>query len=187
MNEQPEFFDLEIRYALLSDGGDPLERLKWDPVDPRTCKLILRAAGERGSSFLEESVGECLKWIASHPQDNMDWRNQFYIENRTSGWASATEQALDLVDGITFNPANSRTLYGLVLSVPEAKRLATQHHVDLIRRLSPGLLTYPINPADNFVVRNVRRLKKYSKGIRELGMVTTFNALRAILMRRLVR
>jgi len=61
MNEKPEFFDLEIRYALLSDGGDPLERLKWDPVDPRTCKLILRAAGERGSSFVEESVGECLK------------------------------------------------------------------------------------------------------------------------------
>ncbi len=27
MNEQPGFFDLEDRYALLSDGGDPLERL----------------------------------------------------------------------------------------------------------------------------------------------------------------
>ena len=160
---------------------------EWDPADPRTCKLILRAAGERGSSFLEESVGECLKWIASHPQDNMDWRDHFYIYCRISGWASATEQALDLVDGISIIPANSRTLYGLVRSVPEAKRLATQHHVDLIRRLSPGLLTYPINPADNFVVRNVKRLKKLSKRIRERGMVTTFYHLRAILMRRLVR
>ncbi len=27
MNEQPGFFDLEDRYALLSDRGDPLERL----------------------------------------------------------------------------------------------------------------------------------------------------------------
>ena len=27
MNERPGFFDLEDRYALLSDGGDPLERL----------------------------------------------------------------------------------------------------------------------------------------------------------------
>ena len=27
MTSQPGFFDLDARYALLSDGGDPLERL----------------------------------------------------------------------------------------------------------------------------------------------------------------
>ena len=40
-----------------------------------------------------------------------------------------------------------------VLQIPEHIRQDSAHQVELIRRMAPGLLAYPINPKDSFIRR----------------------------------
>jgi hypothetical protein len=49
-----------------------------------------------------------------------------------------------------------------VLQIPEHIRQDSAHQVELIRRMAPGLLAYPINPRDPFI----RRIPRIPRAIR---------------------
>jgi hypothetical protein len=93
-------------------------------------------------------IAEWVGWTARTPHTDLDWRDRLYLEQRIAGWVSSIEQALDLTSYERAYIANCHTYMTTVLTLPEAVRRNSQHHVDLIGRMAPQLLRFPFNPAD---------------------------------------
>jgi hypothetical protein len=100
------------------------------------------------SSTHRSGISEWIEWTARTSQPGLDWRDRLYLEQRIAGWVSSIEQALDLTSYERAYIANSHTYMATVLALPEAARLNSQHHIDLIARMAPRLLRFPFNPAD---------------------------------------
>jgi hypothetical protein len=138
---------------------------------PRTdvpdVDVILRGMGERSRSA-REPLEEWIAWARAHPEPEMDWRDRLYLEQRAAGWASSVEQAWDLVEGHSFNPANSQAYLANVLQVPEQTRCRTRHQEDLISRMAPELLNWGFNPPDAPHRRVVRKALRATEYLRTL-------------------
>jgi hypothetical protein len=104
-------------------------------------------------------IAEWAEWVGRTPCRGLDWRDRLYLEQRLGGWASSIEQALDLTAYERIYMANSHLYISTVLSLPEETRLASRHHIDLIRRMAPELLRYPFNPPDDALVRLSSRVR----------------------------
>lgn len=132
-------------------------------IDVPGAEVILKGIGER-SQWARQPLQEWIAWTRTHPEPSMDWRDRFFLEQRAAGWASAVEQAWDLVEGHSFNAANSQSYLGTVLLVPEQKRCQTLHQEDLVRRMAPELLKWKFNqpgPAYRRVIRKALRGTEY--------------------------
>ncbi len=55
-----------------------------------------------------------------------------------------------------------------MLSLPEARRVGAGHHLDIVRRLTPEIADYPVNPPDRSfgVARMLRILTVEARGWR---------------------
>ncbi|MEQ8998161.1 MAG: hypothetical protein RID53_16835 [Coleofasciculus sp. B1-GNL1-01] len=126
-----------------------------DPEE--TACHILHIRQEPLLSSTLTALTEWLEWVLQTPHEHLDWRDRFYIEQRLAGWQSSKEQLYDLDDVERFFPINSSRNYSLLLSIEEKRRLNFQHQVELIQRIAPELLNYPINP-DNWYFGMVRGL-----------------------------
>jgi hypothetical protein len=93
-------------------------------------------------------IAEWVEWAAATSYAGLDWRDRLYLEQRIAGWVSSIEQALDLTAYERLYIANCHTYFATVLTLPESARRDGQHHTDLIGRMAPELLRFPINPAD---------------------------------------
>jgi hypothetical protein len=93
-------------------------------------------------------IADWVDWTAGTSHAGLDWRDRLYLEQRIAGWVSSIEQALDLTAYERAYIANCHTYLATVLTLPEAARCDSQHHVDLISRMAPQLLRFPFNPAD---------------------------------------
>jgi hypothetical protein len=93
-------------------------------------------------------IADWVEWMAGTSHTGLDWRDRLYLEQRIAGWVSSIEQALDLTAYERVYIANCHTYLATVLTLPEAARRDSQHHVDLISRMAPQLLRFPFNPAD---------------------------------------
>lgn len=91
-----------------------------------------------------------LAWVIQHPQENLDWRDRFFLEQRQAGWLSSKEQLYDLVKLERFPILNAARNYSLLLGFPENQRLGSKLQVEMIRRLAPALLKYPFNPPNEY-------------------------------------
>ncbi len=94
-------------------------------------------------------VCEWLDWVLDHPLDDLDWRDRFYIEQRMGGWLSSKEQVYDMATLERVPLLNAARTYGLLLGLDEARRLESGAQVELLERLAPNLLRYPLNPPDS--------------------------------------
>ena len=103
---------------------------------------------ESKTSVATASLKEWLDWILAHPQENLNWRDRFYLEQRHTGWLSSKEQLYDLNDLNRFPILNSAYLYSLFLGIKEERRLNSEIQKDLIDRTAPKLNKYAFNPND---------------------------------------
>ena len=114
----------------------------------------------RGSKAHRDGIRRWLAWMREEPQPGLDWRDRMYLEQTIAGWLSATAQALDLVACELAYPANSQLLLSAVLAIDPERRRRGEHHVELIGRLAPALLDYPINPPEPFGARSAALLRR---------------------------
>jgi hypothetical protein len=104
-------------------------------------------------------VAEWVEWAASTPCPGLDWRDRFFLEQRTAGQASAVEQALDLTAYERVYIANCHLYLTTALMLSVEARRNSRHHIDLIGRMAPELLRFPFNPPDDAIVRFLYRLR----------------------------
>lgn len=152
---------------------------------PKTLTCAEEGAGQIAELFREPlnssaitGIKDWLAWVLKYPQDNLDWRDRFFIEQRNAGWLSSKEQVYDLVDEpIRFPILNSAYLYSLFLSIDEDMRLGSRTQRTLIERMNPKLCRYPFNPHDSYfspleiVAAKRKDLPKYLL----LQLIKTFN------------
>lgn len=154
-----EPFTMGIRAELegIFIGGQcfSVGKVRWRNYLPPTfddpglgAHQIAQVVGEPLNSSATAGVREWLEWVQKTPQDHLDWRDRFYIEQRLAGWQSAKEQLFDLDRVERFFVINSARNYALMLGLEESRRVGCQHHIDLIRQVTPQLLNYPFNPDD---------------------------------------
>lgn len=127
-------------------------RLLQDTVnDPETnAQQIAQLFREPTTSTVTVGVREWLEWVSDHPQEHLDWRDRFYIEQRLAGWISSKEQLYDLTKIERIPILNAARNYALMLGLKESQRLGSVYQVELIRRTVPELLKYPGNPDDRY-------------------------------------
>jgi hypothetical protein len=100
---------------------------------------------------LVQTIDEWISWSNRTECEGLDWRDRLYLEQRLGCWLSAVEQSLDLIDADRFHAANSHFYFAHVLQIPVQTRSLGQHHIDLIKRMSPDLLQFPFNRLDEAV------------------------------------
>ena len=121
-------------------------RLPAHVSDPaRVGRRLAEVMGEPAGSGAAEGLSEWLQWVIETPQENLDWRDRLYIEQRMAGWQSSKEQVYDLVPLERFPLVNSARCYALLLEVDEALRSVQQHQRDLVDLLCPRLAGIPAN------------------------------------------
>ena len=111
---------------------------------------IAQLFGEPLTSTTTAGLQAWLEWVLDHPQDHLDWRDRFFLEQRQAGWLSSKEQIYDLTPLERFPILNSAWNYALLLSIPEPKRLGSLVQVALLQTLAPPLLNVPFNPPDTY-------------------------------------
>jgi hypothetical protein len=104
-------------------------------------------------------IAEWVEWAAATPCPGLDWRDRFFLEQRSAGLASAVEQALDLTAHERIYIANCHLYLSTALTLSEDTRRNSRHHIDLIGRMAPELLRFPFNPPDDAIVRFLSRLR----------------------------
>jgi len=142
----------------------PILRPLADPPAPEEVVDAVRTGLEldpvyRESQAHHEGLRAWAEWIVAHPEP-VDWRDRFFFDVRAGGWLSANEQAIDLVEPLHVHVANDLGLLVDLLCLPQDRRAATRHHVDLIRRMAPAIADVPFNPPDTQRSRLVHRLRR---------------------------
>ena len=164
-----QFNELEgDQTVLLRAGGFEIAsskmrtRLPKEIVDgSEVCRLF------NGNEKQAQSLSKWVNWVRKTKQENIDWRDRYYWEQRVTGWLACTEQALDLVNIERLVPSNSLLFYNIMLNIPEEIRLKKKHQIDMIKLLSPELLKPAFNPKMGLLYRNIRKfifkIEKYRK------------------------
>ena len=135
----------------LASGFHDLRQLPTTFASPQVGAAEIAALfNELTDSSATEGLRQWLTWVQAHPQPHLDWRDRFFLEQRQAGWLSAKEQVYDLNSLERFPILNCATIYSLLLSIPETKRLGSLVQVELLTQLAPELLKYPFNPPDNY-------------------------------------
>lgn len=135
----------------LASGFWRLRELPNQLTDPHSQSLQLaRLFGERSTSSATVGLCQWMEWALAAPQENLDWRDRFFIEQRQAGWLSSKEQMYDMEDVERFPILNSARTYALLLSLEEKQRIGSVAQVEMIRRTAPELLRHPFNPPDSY-------------------------------------
>jgi hypothetical protein len=157
--------DLFLRGHIFAVG-----KYMWRKLFPQPLALgelpevneILEKFHLKKESIQATGITKWLGWVSQTGKEKIDWRDRFQIEQRLGGWNSCIDQALDLVEGEKYYVVNSSSIFHLLLSIPEDIRATKQHHIDLIRRLEPRLLRFPVNPPDSsFQKMKMKILRKF--------------------------
>ena len=133
----------------LASGFWKLRTLPAHCEDPEVgSQHLARLFGEPLNSTATAGVREWLEWALQHPQQNLDWRDRFFIEQRQAGWLSSKEQLYDLGVLDRFPVLNAARTYAFLLGLEPSQRHGSVVQAELIRRVAPELLRYPFNPPD---------------------------------------
>jgi hypothetical protein len=123
------------------------------------ARRVAKLWGEPVDSSATAGIREWFAWALEHPQRDLDWRDRFYIEQRMGGWLSSKEQVYDMGNVERVPVLNAARNYALLLSLDESRRLRSGVQVELLERLAPDLLRYPLNPP-NWKFGPYRRLRE---------------------------
>ncbi|MBH8555248.1 hypothetical protein I8751_23445 [Nostocaceae cyanobacterium CENA357] len=114
------------------------------------AQQIAQLLREPLNSIMMVRMGDWLEWVKKNPQENLDWRDQFFIEQRLAGWQSSKEQLYDLTKTERIPIINAARNYALMFGLEESCRVDSLHQVDLISRAVPELGKYPYNPPNHY-------------------------------------
>jgi hypothetical protein len=119
--------------------------------NPDACaQRLARIFGEPANSSGTAGMREWLDWAQRHPEERLNWRDRFFIEQRQAGWLSSKEQLYDMGDLERFHILNASRTSALLLGIPEPQRHGSLIQKELIGRIAPDLLQYPFNPPDRY-------------------------------------
>jgi len=85
-------------------------------------------------------------WAFADPDDGLDWRDRFYLEQRVGGWLSAGLQGFDISGRRSLHIGNDRGILADLLGFPQAERRASSHQAALVELMAPALAAFPYNP-----------------------------------------
>jgi hypothetical protein len=91
------------------------------------------------------SLDAWLQWRRDN-DDGLDLMDSFYIGQRVGGWLAAAEQALDLLPGRSFHPANSLSAMRALVTPNPEDRKSGKLQKQAIAQMAPELLRFPFNP-----------------------------------------
>jgi hypothetical protein len=155
----------------------PMPDATEDQMVDRILRKYTSDRYQLGSIPHHDGIRSWVRWINEHP-DPVDWRDRLYWEQRAGAWLSAIEHGLDLTGSDRVEPANCGLLIGCMQSVAEDVRTSRTMMFDLIERMAPQLLAYPVNPPNSRVRRlsksSRRRLSHYSYRIASALLVGTW-------------
>jgi hypothetical protein len=155
------------------------------PPDPgatpeETATAVLRElpSGHAGA------VLEWARWMHATPAAGWDWRDRFYLEQRVGGWLGAICQGVDLAAVPRVHIANCAAYIAETMSLDEATRRASAHHLQLIEAMAPELGALPFNARDSLGERVRHRARREAKELRSQRTPWAYAAQRT---RRLLR
>ena len=129
------------------------------PVD-RDPALMMKALDAYASHFGRAltdyqriGLSEWVDWMLADPEPRIDWRDRFFHEQRVAGWLSSIEQGLDSTGRRSVQLANCTALIEELMTFDHDMRTMVEHHLLLIERMAPELLSHPVNPDDGWLVR----------------------------------
>jgi len=143
-----------------SPGADPAA----------TARAVLAAL----PSVCPDGVRRWAEWLHATPDEPLDWRDRFYIEQRSAGWLAAIGQARDLSASTKVHVASCAAYLAETLALPIDVRRAGHHHGALVRRLAPELAAFPFNPPPSLAARLQRRVRREAALLREHGGAATY-------------
>lgn len=147
-----DFIGIEIGGQGFGAGKVKNRDLPADIGQPAiTAAALADRFGEPFESANREALADWLGMVADQhrtqpPEQRVDWRDRFYLEQRMAGWQSPKEQLYDLYGHQRFFPINSARTFGLLLAVDEQRRCGGAHQRELIGMLDDRLLGQPFNP-----------------------------------------
>jgi len=110
------------------------------------AEICARSCSEPAGSPAIDGLREWLEWAVRTPQDHLDLRDRFYLEQRMAGRKSSREQLHDMVALERYPVINCARTYALMVGIDRPRRAVKQHQQDLIERLCPQLAGFPANP-----------------------------------------
>jgi hypothetical protein len=147
--------------------------LDWQQVKQNPRQLVRRFGD---FACLKAESNQMATWISwrSHSEaewpDQYGWRERFFIDQRLGGWSAAGEQCLDLLRGVSINPANCSAVWDLLLQTNDVDQKTGAAQVECIRLAGLGLEAYPFNPIlESRASRAVIRLQQVLDRIRIEG------------------
>ena len=96
-----------------------------------------------GSRAHREGIDEWARWMDSHWEPAIDWRDRFFWEQWGTGWAGAAEQGTEVVDLDCISPMNCEAIIAAVLGLDPSRRYGKRWQVDLTYRMAPSLADHP--------------------------------------------
>jgi hypothetical protein len=153
--------------------------MKLPPLEELSAGTVAAAIGEHLATSHPEGVEQWAEWLVETPDTDLDWRDRFYLEQRSGGWLSSIGQALDLVGPARVHVASCGALIEAALGIPEVVRRTGAHHEHLIRRLAPELARFPINPPASAGERIRGRARREWQLFRREERVATYVTTRA--------
>ena len=91
------------------------------------------------------SLDGWLQWRRDN-DNGLDLVDGFYIDQRVGGWFACAEQALDLLPGRSFHPANSLPVMRALVTPNPEERKSGKLQREAIAQMAPELLRFPFNP-----------------------------------------
>jgi hypothetical protein len=113
------------------------------PATPSAMADTVLAAFPTGDAA---GVLAWAEWVADDRDDDLDWRDRFYLEQRLGGWLSAGLQGFDLTGLTMLHLANERGVMTDLLGFSTAERRASLHEERLVARMAPPLAAIPYGP-----------------------------------------
>jgi hypothetical protein len=110
--------------------------------------LICRLFRQKVDTSAAQGLLEWLQWACRYPQENLDWRDRFLIEQRRAGWLSSKEQLYDMLPLERLSLHNSARTFSLILSIPQTDLAGIKLQELIIQRTFPPLAEYPFNPPE---------------------------------------
>ncbi len=108
-----------------------------------TTEIILK----RFPSQRPAGVRAWVDWVRGPgQQQDLDWRDRFYLEQRVGGALSSGVQGFDITGQRMVYLANCPVLLGDLLGAPEEPRWESLYEHELVERMAPALSVYPYNP-----------------------------------------
>lgn len=158
-----------IRGAIFEAGQKYGRSIACSDIDSFKKEIKIYYKNSFNNKMQSQAFENWMQYVENNPIEFIDIRDRMYIEQRVGGWASAIEQALDIIDWCSIHIANCRELVSLLLSATEEERNNLSLSFEPIKNMVPPLHSYPYNKSTiidkvNLIIKTLKspnKLREY--------------------------